>query len=44
MSAGRFFAPPKGVRKAQRGFTYMAFLLFVALLGAGLAAYGRKAI
>jgi hypothetical protein len=29
--------------KAQRGFTYMAFLLFVASLGRGLAAYGELA-
>jgi type II secretory pathway pseudopilin PulG len=33
MSAGR----------KQRGFTYLAFMLFVALLGAGLAAYGELA-
>ena len=30
-------------RKAQRGFTYMAFLLFIAVAGAGLAAYGELA-
>ena len=29
--------------KAQRGFTYMAFLLFIAVAGAGLAAYGELA-
>jgi len=40
MSAGRF--PCQGVKK-QRGFTYLAFMLFVALLGAGLAAYGELA-
>ena len=36
MSAGRSAT-------RQAGFTYMAFLLFVALLGAGLAAYGELA-
>ncbi len=29
--------------KAQRGFTYVGFLLFVAVAGAGLAAYGEFA-
>jgi type II secretory pathway pseudopilin PulG len=30
-------------RAAQRGFTYLGFLLFVALAGAGLAAYSEVA-
>ena len=30
-------------RQIQRGFTYIGFLLFVALAGAGLAAYGEFA-
>ena len=30
-------------RKAQRGFTYLGFLLFVAIAGAGLAAYSELA-
>ena len=34
--------PCQGV-KTQRGFTYLAFLLFVAIAGAGLAAYGELA-
>src|SRR4029453_6215729 len=29
--------------RRQGGFTYMAFLLFIALAGAGLAAYGELA-
>ena len=33
--------PSQGVR--QRGFTYLGFLLFVALAGAGLAAYSELA-
>jgi type II secretory pathway pseudopilin PulG len=33
---------PQGARK-QRGFTYLAFLLFIAVAGAGLAAYGELA-
>ena len=34
--------PCQGVKK-QRGFTYLAFLLFIAIAGAGLAAYGELA-
>jgi type II secretory pathway pseudopilin PulG len=34
--------PCQGV-KAQRGFTYLGFLLFIAVSGAGLAAYGEFA-
>ena len=34
--------PCQGV-KAQRGFTYLGFLLFVAIAGAGLAAYSEIA-
>ncbi len=30
-------------RKVQRGFTYLGFLLFVAIAGAGLAAYSELA-
>lgn len=32
-----------GNRKTLRGFTYVGFLIFVALAGAGLAAYGEIA-
>ena len=35
--------PCQGVKKSQRGFTYMAFLLFIAVAGGGLAAYGEIA-
>ena len=35
--------PPSQGVKAQRGFTYVGFLIFVALSGAGLAAYGEFA-
>jgi type II secretory pathway pseudopilin PulG len=49
MSAGsqirtivRIFYPPPPVKK-QKGFTYLGFLIFVALSGAGLAAFGELA-
>ena len=35
--------PCQGVKAGQRGFTYLGFLLFVALAGAGLAAYSELA-
>ena len=35
--------PCQGVKKNQRGFTYVGVLIFVALTGAGLAAFGRIA-
>ena len=35
--------PCQGVKAAQRGFTYVGFLIFVAFAGAGLAAYGEMA-
>jgi type II secretory pathway pseudopilin PulG len=35
--------PYQGINKKQRGFTYVGFLIFVALAGAGLAAFGEIA-
>ena len=35
--------PSQGVKAGQRGFTYLGFLLFVAIAGAGLAAYSELA-
>jgi type II secretory pathway pseudopilin PulG len=53
MNVGSFFAPllrgvarssrPPSQRVKQRGFTYLGFLLFVAIAGAGLAAYSELA-
>jgi len=36
-------SPCQGVKAKQRGFTYLGFLLFVAVAGAGLAAYSEVA-
>ena len=38
MSAGRFLK-----KRAQRGFTYVGMMVFVAIAGAGLAAYAQVA-
>ena len=44
MSAGsRTGSAPQGVKKTQRGFTYVGLLLTVAIAGAGLAAFAEIA-